>query len=194
VKLKKTIKIINHLVSTILILILLCSFYVMISSKITGGQPSIFGNQLMLVLSGSMEPSISTGSVVGVKPVENTSKLKKGDVITFYSPIKKDTIVTHRIIDVVGQGDFTQYLTKGDNNQTDDPRPVPHTKVIGKYSGVNVPYLGYILEFLQSKNGIALSLILPGMIIIIYNIISLWLAFNKEYGSKGKSKNAENAA
>lgn len=191
---KKTLKIVNHFISTILIVILLCSFYVMISSKVTGGQPSIFGNKLMLVLSGSMEPTIDTGSVVGVKEVKDTTKLKKGDIVTFYSPIKKNTIVTHRILDVKGQGDFTQYITKGDNNKTDDPRPVLSSKIIGKYSGVNVPYLGYILQFLQSKNGIALSLILPGMIIIIYNIISLWMAFNREYGSKSKDKKTESAA
>ncbi|UTE77537.1 signal peptidase I SipW [Rossellomorea sp. KS-H15a] len=185
---KKALKIVNHFISTLLIIILLCSFYVMISSKVSGGQPTIFGNQLMLVLSGSMEPTIDTGSVVGVKEVKDTTNLKKGDIVTFYSPIKKNTIVTHRIIDVKGEGEFTQYITKGDNNETDDPRPVPSSKIIGKYSGINVPYVGYILQFLQSKNGIALSLILPGMIIIIYNIISLWMAFNREYGSKGKSK------
>jgi signal peptidase I len=191
---KKALKIVNHFISTILILILLCSFYVMISSKVTGGQPSILGNQLMLVLSGSMEPTISTGSVVGVKEVDDTTKLKKGDMVTFYSPIKKNTIVTHRILEVKGQGQFTEYITKGDNNKTSDPRPVPHSKIIGKYSGINIPYLGYILQFLQSKNGIALSLIVPGLIIIVYNIISLWLAFNREYGSKSKTEKTESVA
>ena len=71
----------------------------MISSRITGNQPSIMGNQLMLVLSGSMEPKIETGSVVGVRSIEDKTSLNKGDIITFYSPIQKDKIITHRIVE-----------------------------------------------------------------------------------------------
>jgi signal peptidase I len=184
---KIVLKIVNHIVSAVLVLVLICSFYIMLSSKITGGQPSIFGNQLMLVLSGSMEPNIATGSVVGVKAVDDKTSLKKDDIITFYSPIKENTIVTHRIIDIKGTGEFTEYITKGDNNQTEDPRPVPAQKVIGKFSGLEIPYLGYVLQFLQSKSGIALSLIIPGLILIIYNVISLWRAFSE--AAEGKESN-----
>ncbi|WP_370222905.1 signal peptidase I SipW [Cytobacillus sp.] len=190
---KLALKIFNHIVSAVLVLVLICSFYIMLSSKITGGQPSIFGNQLMLVLSGSMEPNISTGSVVGVKAVNDKTNLKKDDVITFYSPIKENTIVTHRIIDVKGAGEFTEYITQGDNNQTEDPRPVPAQKVIGKFSGLEIPYLGYVLQFLQSKSGIALSLIIPGLILIIYNVISLWRAFSKAAEGK-ESDDAQQTA
>lgn len=190
---KLALKIFNHIVSAVLVLVLIFSFYIMLSSKITGGQPSIFGNQLMLVLSGSMEPNISTGSVVGVKAVNDKTNLKKDDVITFYSPIKENTIVTHRIIDVKGTGEFTEYITQGDNNQTEDPRPVPAQKVIGKFSGLEIPYLGYVLQFLQSKSGIALSLIIPGLILIIYNVISLWRAFSKAAEGK-ESDDAQQTA
>lgn len=178
---KIAIKIISNLITITLVLLLLISLYIMISSRITGNQPSIMGNQLMLVLSGSMEPSIKTGSVVGIKPLDNEEKLslKKGDVITFYSPLKKDQIVTHRVLEVKGQGDFIEYETRGDNNESKDPRPVPAEKVIGKYSGIQIPFAGYILGFLQSKKGIALSLILPGILLILYNSFTLWKLFKQ---------------
>ncbi|NEU29563.1 signal peptidase I [bacterium LRH843] len=171
-------------ITFILVVILIVSLYITISSKVTGGQPSVFGNELMLVLSGSMEPAIQTGSVVGVKEIVDKTALEKGDIVTFYSPIKENTIVTHRIIDVVGSGQFVEYITKGDNNETADPLPVPSELMIGKYSGLHVPYAGYILEFVQSKNGIAFGLIIPGLLLILYNVISLWRIFGKMESAK----------
>ena len=44
--------------------------------------PMIFGYKPLVVLSGSMEPSFSTGSVVYYTKV-STSDLKAGDIITF---------------------------------------------------------------------------------------------------------------
>ncbi|MYL34526.1 signal peptidase I [Pontibacillus yanchengensis] len=173
---KTAYKVFSGLLTTVLVVVLLISMYVLVSSKATGGQPSIFGNQLMLVLSGSMEPTLSSGSIVGVKPIEDNKKadLEKGDIVTFYSPIKKNQIVTHRIIGKQGTGNFTEYLTRGDNNEVKDPMPVPASKIIGVHSGIHVPYVGYVLEFLQSKNGIALSMIIPGLILIVYNTVSLF--------------------
>ncbi|WP_053366863.1 signal peptidase I [Bacillus sp. FJAT-27245] len=175
---KMVLRIFSKLITLSLVVILLISLYVMVSSRITGGQPSIMGNQLMLVLSGSMEPNIQTGSVVGIKPIENLSLLNKGDIITFYSPIHEDKrIITHRIKEVRGQGDFLEFITQGDNNPAQDPMPVPAHNVIGKFSGIDIPYAGYILKFLQSKKGIALSLIIPSILIIIYNSFVLWRIF-----------------
>jgi signal peptidase I len=176
---KLALKIVSGMVTTLLVLLLIISLYIMISSRITGSQPSIMGNQLMLVLSGSMEPSLKTGSVIGVKPLQDSSSLKVGDIITFNSPIKSNTIVTHRITEIKGSGDFLEYVTKGDNNKTEDPIAVPKSMVIGKHSDIHIPYAGYILGFLQSKKGIALSLIIPGILLIVYNAFSLWRTFKK---------------
>ncbi|MRX72606.1 signal peptidase I [Bacillus lacus] len=182
----KILKVLSGLITFCLSVLLILSLYLMVSSKVTGGQPVIFGHELMLVLSGSMEPGISTGSVVGIERTSEKTQFKKGDVITFYSPIKENTIITHRIVDVQGSGEFTEYFTKGDNNESVDPRPVSAQRVIGKFSGLHVPYAGHILNFLQSKSGIALSLILPGLILIIYNIISLVRLLGSMENSKVK--------
>jgi signal peptidase I len=181
---KLALKILSSTVSVLLVVMLIISMWIMISSRITGSQPSIMGNQLMLVLSGSMEPELKTGSIVGIKPLEDKTSLEKGDIITFYSPIKENTIVTHRIINVKGSGQFTEYVTQGDNNKTEDPIPVSAQQVIGKYANLHIPYAGYVLNFLQSKIGIALGLIIPGLILIVYNVFALWKLFKNWDPSK----------
>src|SRR3989344_2765635 len=97
--------------------------------------------KIMIVQSGSMEPTIKTGSIVAVKP---TDSYKIGDVITF-GPMSKTRIpTTHRVTDVRLQAGQPVYVTKGDANNDQDSREVPARDVIGKVY-VDVPYLGYAL-------------------------------------------------
>ena len=62
--------------------------------------PSVFGYKPFIVLSGSMEPSFSTGSVVYYTKV-STSDLKAGDIITFEG--NSGIIISHRIEKVNSQ-------------------------------------------------------------------------------------------
>lgn len=63
----------------------------------------LFGIEPHIVLSGSMEPEILTGSLVYVDPLtrEEACNLQAGDTIT-YLVDNKGTKVTHRIYEVVG--------------------------------------------------------------------------------------------
>ncbi|MBQ8387684.1 MAG: signal peptidase I [Clostridia bacterium] len=62
----------------------------------------LFGIEPNIVLSGSMEPEILTGSIVYVKPIspEEAQNLKEGDTVTFVT--KNDVKVTHKIYQVEG--------------------------------------------------------------------------------------------
>ena len=63
----------------------------------------LFGIEPHIVLSGSMEPEIMTGSLVYVKRVtpEEAQNLKVGDTVTYLTD-SKGTKVTHKIYEVVG--------------------------------------------------------------------------------------------
>ena len=63
----------------------------------------LFGIEPHIVLSGSMEPEIRTGSLVYVKRVtsEEAQNLKVGDTVTYLTD-SKGTKVTHKIYEVVG--------------------------------------------------------------------------------------------
>jgi signal peptidase len=83
--------------------------FVVISSKASGGKLQFLGYQLKTVLSGSMEPTFKTGSIIAVEPVEDASSLKKDDVITYLQ--QDGNVVTHRVIEVIKQNDQTLYQT-----------------------------------------------------------------------------------
>ena len=82
-----------------------------------------------------------TGSIIAVKPVENAANLKKDDIITFKE--SEDILITHRIVEVIKNGEQTMYVTKGDNNDDKDTNPVVSQNVVAEYSGFTIPYVGY---------------------------------------------------
>lgn len=140
-------------------------------TKVSGGEPNLFGYQLKTVLSGSMEPDIQTGSMIAVKPGGDMTRFTEGDVITFKE--NNDTLITHRIVEVIQSGENTLYRTKGDNNNGVDIEPVLSDNVVAHYTGFTVPYVGYITSFAQSKNG-AFLLIIPGILLVAYSGWTIW--------------------
>jgi len=162
---------VNNLVSGILMILLISVASVVVISKASGGEPQLFGYQLKTVLSGSMEPGIQTGSIISVKLAEDKTSFKEGDVITFFQ--EENLLITHRITEVVKSGDSILYRTKGDNNNAEDMNPVLSDNVVALYTDFTVPYVGYFINFSQSKNG-ALLLLIPGFLMLIYSAITIW--------------------
>jgi len=174
---KKILKWLNHLVTGLLVILLICVASLVVTNKLSGGEPSVFGYQLKTVLSGSMEPSIKTGSIIAVKTGGDMTRFKENDVITFMEEDEK--LVTHRIVEVIKSGEQVMYRTKGDNNATEDVNPVLAQNVVAEYRGFTIPYLGYFADFADSKKGTVLLMIVPGILIFLYSIFSLWRTVSK---------------
>ncbi|MBO1624225.1 signal peptidase I [Bacillus cereus] len=181
-------KIISNVISFVLFALMVCLAFVVISSKASGGDPTVMGYQFKTVLSGSMEPTFLTGSIIAIEPTKDGSKYKKGDVITFKEDEKK--IVTHRIIGVKNANGKVMYETKGDNNNGPDLKPVLAENVIGKYADITVPYVGYLLSYASSKAGAALLLIIPGVCLLMYSVITIFSAI-RSIDNEKKNKSTD---
>lgn len=173
---KKALNIFSNFITALLFLLLIFMAFMVISSKASGGEPQALGYQLKSVLSGSMEPTFKTGSIIAVKPLDEEfrKKLKKGDIITFQA--SEDKLVTHRIIGVKTSGEHVMYETKGDNNKTADMEPALAENIKAIYTGFTIPYVGYFVDFAQSKGGSSLLLIIPGLLLLGYAGLSIFQA------------------
>jgi signal peptidase len=82
--------------------------------------PRLAGYQTMTALSGSMEPTFSTGDLILVtqEPVTN---IRVGQVISIHAPTGYHTLTTHRIVRIVSAGPHPVVETKGDANTAIDP-------------------------------------------------------------------------
>ncbi|WP_404429225.1 signal peptidase I SipW [Sutcliffiella horikoshii] len=187
---KKTVtKIISNTISLLLFSLLIVMVFIVISTKASGGEPQVLGYQLKTVLSGSMEPEFKTGSIISIKPVEDPTSLKVNDVITYLQ--QDNNVVTHRIVEVVENGDQTMYQTKGDNNADLDSQLVLSQNVIGQYTGFTIPYLGYLIEFSKSSKGTAMLLILPGLLLLGYSALTIVSAIKDLDKLSKKNEQAE---
>lgn len=110
----------------------------------------LFGLDVYVILSGSMEPEYQTGGIIYIKDIDETTTLESGDVITYR--ISNGATVTHRIVDVVEEAGQTMYQTKGDANENVDASLVPQSQVIGQ-PVFTIPYLGYLVTMIQSPSG-----------------------------------------
>ena len=110
-----------------------------------------FKYQPIAVLTYSMVPTFTRGDVVVINKLSDVEKigLKKGDIIQYK---RKDTMVIHRIIDIVDGNDERGYILQGDNNNSEDPFIVYDNQVVGK-EVFSIPKLGYpsvwLSEFLH---------------------------------------------
>ncbi|MUG47316.1 signal peptidase I SipW [Paenibacillus woosongensis] len=155
-------------------------------SRITGGEPNFYGYQLKTVLSGSMEPTIRTGSVIAISPHHAGTGIpfQAGDIITYRADEQR--LITHRIIEVRSSeaGGQIMYRTQGDNNDAPDSALVVPSNIVGVYTGFTIPYAGYLLRFAGSKAGSLLLLVVPGLILLLYGACSIWKALSQlEQGS-----------
>lgn len=107
--------------------------------------PRIFQISQHVVLSGSMEPAIPTGSLCYLSHGVGVEDIRKGQIIGFQRA--DGTLVVHRITKIE---DGLLY-TKGDANDQEDIAPVQKENYFGKVVYV-IPYLGYMMVFLQKKN------------------------------------------
>ena len=78
----------------------------------------ILGIVPYVVLSGSMEPSIETGSVCFINRHTKFNSIKEKDIIAF--KYNDGTLVTHRAVEITENG----IVTKGDNNKEIDSNKV----------------------------------------------------------------------
>jgi len=121
------------------------------------------------VMSGSMEPTIKTGSLVFVK---SSSEYKVGEIVTFKNKQKSQETITHRIVGIETKDGEKFFTTRGDANATTDNEKILKEDIIGKVVYI-LPYLGYPVAFAKTLPGLFIFIILPALIIIYDEVFKI---------------------
>ena len=106
----------------------------------------LFGIVPYVILSGSMEPTIKTGSLCFINKKVDIQEIKKKDIIAF--KFDDGTLVTHRVDKINKDG----IITKGDNNKRVDDGVVTANNYVGK-NIFWIPKVGYVVMAFQSTRG-----------------------------------------
>lgn len=182
------------------------------SKKDADGTVTILGKQMRIVLSSSMEKcdqtdvseydikDIPVKSLVFIDTVpedaaeaaEWYADLKIGDVLTFkYVYLKQETI-THRITGIRHESNGYVIRLEGDNKNSDSATleqtidtSVPNSPnyVVGKVTSTSY-LLGVFVTALKSPIGIVCIVILPALIILIYEVLKIFRLLTEERHKK----------
>lgn len=124
-----------------------------------------FGLRPLIVLSGSMEPTLPVGSVVFSRTVP-AAELAVGDIATLERP-RGLGLITHRVTSVHDVDGTTVDVTlRGDANATDDPEPYA-VDTAGLYV-FHVPYMGTVAMVLKTGYGIGFAVASALVLIVVF--------------------------
>lgn len=139
-------------------------FCVGVAYKASGENFSINNQTVLVVKSGSMSDyydkelaeeykeypiyHFDVGDICVFEKVTEDKKLDKGEV---YGYKLKDTIITHRLVEI-HEGNLYEF--RGDNNPISDPYYVKGESIIYHYTGHKVPGIGAFILYAQSIFGI----------------------------------------
>lgn len=134
--------------------------------------PRLLPYQALVVRSGSMAPSIPTGSVVFYHRVA-ADQVKVGQVIVFSRPGLPSERVTHRVFRIGHAATGRYFVTKGDANGVPDDWRVPAVGT-GWVASFHVPVIGYVLADLQSTTARLLLLLIPALLLGAITLYEIW--------------------
>lgn len=174
---RKTIKAINYLLAILFAVFAVAIAYMAIPA---------FGNQALIVRSGSMAPAIGVGDLVVVKikqavksPQATVPVYHVGDVIAFKSASDPKTLTTHRVVAIEQNNGSIFYKTKGDANKAQDENLIKEQSIVGREM-IILPKVGRLLAFAKSQRGFPLLVIFPAFLVILIESTNIYREVKKQ--------------
>ncbi len=168
---KKAVKITVNILAWIVLVFALLITLIVFSSEKNNGVSNIFGYMPLTVESDSMSPTFKKGDMILCKEIDDVNDLKKDDVITFWTIIDGKRVKnTHRIVEVNNVDGSVSFITRGDNNSADDEVPAYSSDIIGKWTDVKISGFGKVLDFLKTKKGFFICIIIPLAVFFLFEL------------------------
>ena len=183
---KRSLQKVWNVISTIIVAIVVILALLLVGARVVG-------LQVFTVLSGSMEPTYHTGSLIYVKKVDPYT-IEPGQPITFM--LDENTIATHRVVGIVpDEEDPTaiRFRTKGDANDAEDGSLVHYKNVIGT-PVFSIPYLGYAADYIQHPPGMYIAISAGAVLLLLVFLPDIFAEEDDKEKDKTREKRAKKSA
>jgi signal peptidase len=151
--------------------------------------PRVLGWHGVIVLSGSMEPTLKTGGIAFVEPAK-PQDVKVNDVMTFRREGTQHTLITHRVIDIQHTENGLEFTTQGDANSSPDGVTVKEAQVVGTVNYF-VPEIGNVVDKLHDRTNYYVFIGIPAALLILNELVSIAAEVRK---ARNKASATEAAA
>lgn len=147
----------------IIIYVILVTMFVLCKNKYGYTQ---FGDYSFANIDLIAEKNVKDTKKSDLLVVKNSNDIHKGDLIYYYAVLNDNYIVRSAVVTDVKEDDYSALYTVSLSNTTIN---VASSRVLGKYSTV-YNNLGSVLSVLESRVGFLLLVLLPIMVVFIYQV------------------------
>lgn len=156
--------------------------------------PAIVGGSALTVLTNSMSPKFPPGTLIIIKPTP-IAEIRVGDVLTYQIRSGDPSVISHRVVtrSVNLEGETT-FITKGDNNDLPDAKPIQEVQVKGTL-WYAIPYLGYVNNAVNGETRPLVTPIIAGLLFAyaVYTVISSIAARRKRLAQHAATADSPHA-
>ena len=181
---KKTLHVIWSVLEIIIIIYVICLTTILLAKNKFGFTQ--LGDYVLTSIGSNDVNNIINTEQGDLLVIKNTSDLNVGDVIYYYAVYDEKYIICSDVVKSMQKDDFSALYTIDDQyNST-----VHSDKVIGKYTS-KYHKLGNYFSFLQSRVGFLFFVLLPIMVVFIYQIYDFTIIL--KYGNENDDHDDEEA-
>ncbi|MFR5832715.1 MAG: signal peptidase I [Acutalibacteraceae bacterium] len=186
-------RIFSAAMSAIAVVVVFFSLSIVVITNASKAGNSIFGYTFLQVLSDSMSPEFERGDVI-VAQSYNGETLSVGDVVVFVAPsgANQGKTVTHRIVEVMNDGENVKYRTKGDAAQFADSWELSAQDIKAVYIKV-MPFITQASEFAGSSAGKGVMIALPLVFLVAVFAVDSFAASKLRESAKKAENNPTNS-
>lgn len=178
---KKLWNVIKKIIVSAFLILPLILIFVVLSARISGNVPSVFGYSMSIVITPSMSDVLPVGSIILSRDYRQGDVLEEGQIITYAGEQGSfaGKLVTHRIESVTTDDDGnTVIVTKGTMNTAADPEIRPD--MVRSVLVCKLVSLGKFYTILQKPTGFLFICVLPLLTVIAYEIYDFKRSLRKE--------------
>jgi signal peptidase len=168
-----TVKIVWWVFLVLLIALIVC----IVSAKIKGKVPKVFGYSVVMIITESMGDTFPVGTYILIQET-SPEDIREKDIICFYSedPSIYGHPNTHRVTKVIESNGKYEYITKGDANAVEDNITAKGDKLIGKYVQ-KLDSLTWLSEAIKSEG---MVFVFGGMFVVTAGVIVVAMVLKKK--------------
>jgi len=138
---------------------------ILILDRISENVPQVGGYQVYVIKSDYLSPEVASGSLaIGRKA--DLGQINEGDIITYRSADDSAAIAAGRVAGIKRENGLRVIDVSG-ADASGERQPVEPEAVIGMLICA-VPYIGYLIDYAQTREGLILLIFVPGILIIVF--------------------------
>lgn len=165
---KSPLVVVEFIVIGILILAIAFMLVLYFSFRSTGTAPKIFGYYIYHTHAVNMAPKIPAEAAV-IAEVDEIENIKVNSVVLCNID---STTTLIRVVEILEEPEGTFYIVRFDTSPQNETYKIPKESVMAKATQYDVR-VGKLLNFATSKTGIILVVIIPSILIVLFQIIRI---------------------